>query len=109
MVTYDMDIHQCFADHLHMEWASLQTMWSTRRLLEDILLIGVHEIDKLQDVLASRLLSDPVGTRLLQGQWWIDLDRAQRELSQTERQVMTAMRRFYVMLNLIVPVDITGY
>ena len=66
-------------------------------------------MDRIQDTIALRLFADPVGSRLLQGQWWIDLERAQGELVNHERDLMSIMRRFYITLNLNAPVDVTGY
>ena len=109
VVMYEMSPHPCLANCLGEQWAVLQAKWATRRLLQDILLIGVDEVDRIQDTIALRLFADPVGSRLLQGQWWIDLERAQGELVNHERDLMRIMRSFYITLNLNAPVDVTGY
>ena len=59
------------------------------------------------------LLEDPYTSidqlRNHQKQMFADVDTARARLATTERQLMQQMRRLYVMLNLNVPVDITGF
>ena len=108
-VTYCMSIHWYFGSVLESKWSSVQALFATRTRHIQAVEASLESLSRVD----LMLLEDPYTSidqvRNYQTQMFDDVETARARLAATERELIKQMRRLYVMLNLNVPVDITGY